>query len=107
MAGLARLIAKTMPEDDPGECVGEDAEKVAAYIYDVVLLQGRAGPQQVSAAADRALATDRAPVQERRRRPDRQLPRRRPTGTTSAGLKAEYSQQVRRRRGRQAVAAAH
>lgn len=31
---LARLIAKTMPEDDPGSCVGEDAEKVAAYIHD-------------------------------------------------------------------------
>ena len=33
VAALARLIAKTMPEDAPGECVGEDAEKVAAYIY--------------------------------------------------------------------------
>jgi hypothetical protein len=31
---LARLIAKTMPEDAPGECVGPDAEKVAAYIYE-------------------------------------------------------------------------
>ncbi|HLJ97046.1 MAG TPA: DUF1592 domain-containing protein [Gemmataceae bacterium] len=31
---LARLIAKTMPEDDPGQCIGEDADKVAAYIYD-------------------------------------------------------------------------
>ena len=30
---LARLIAKTMPEDAPGECVGEDAQNVAAYIY--------------------------------------------------------------------------
>ena len=34
VAGLARLIAKTMPEDAPGECVGEDADKVAAYIYE-------------------------------------------------------------------------
>src|SRR5437879_4960470 len=33
VAQLARLIAKTMPEDDPGKCVGDDAEKVAAYIY--------------------------------------------------------------------------
>ncbi len=33
-AQLSRLIAKTMPEDDPGTCVGEDADKVAAYIYD-------------------------------------------------------------------------
>src|SRR5262249_1082488 len=29
---LARLIEKTMPEDDPGTCVGEDAQKVAGYI---------------------------------------------------------------------------
>ncbi len=34
VASLARLIAKTMPEDAPGECVGEDAERVAAFIYD-------------------------------------------------------------------------
>jgi hypothetical protein len=34
VAGLARLIAKTMPEDAPGDCVGEDAERVAAYIFD-------------------------------------------------------------------------
>jgi len=33
VASLARLIAKTMPEDAPGECVGVDAERVAAYIY--------------------------------------------------------------------------
>lgn len=31
---LARVIAKTMPDDDPGTCVGPDAEKVAAYIFD-------------------------------------------------------------------------
>lgn len=34
VAQLARLIEKTMPEDDPGTCVGEDAQKVAAYIYE-------------------------------------------------------------------------
>jgi hypothetical protein len=33
VAQLARFIAKTMPEDDPGKCVGKDAESVAAYIY--------------------------------------------------------------------------
>ncbi|MFO0889936.1 MAG: DUF1592 domain-containing protein [Isosphaeraceae bacterium] len=31
---LARYIAKSMPEDDPGTCVGDDAQKVAAFIYD-------------------------------------------------------------------------
>jgi len=34
VASLARLIAKTMPEDAPGECVGEDADQVAAYIHE-------------------------------------------------------------------------
>ena len=33
VAQLARLIAKTMPEDDPGTCVGPDADRVAAYIH--------------------------------------------------------------------------
>jgi hypothetical protein len=34
VAALTRVIAKTMPDDDPGTCVGPDAEKVAAYVYD-------------------------------------------------------------------------
>ena len=33
-AQLTRLIERTMPEDDPGTCVGEEARLVAAYIYD-------------------------------------------------------------------------
>ena len=31
---LAKYIAKSMPEDDPGTCTGADAEKVAAFIFD-------------------------------------------------------------------------
>jgi mono/diheme cytochrome c family protein len=31
---LARLIARTMPEDDPGTCTANEAAKVAAYIHD-------------------------------------------------------------------------
>jgi cytochrome c5 len=31
---LARLIAKTMPKDDAGTCTGEEADKVAAYVFD-------------------------------------------------------------------------
>jgi Protein of unknown function (DUF1592)/Protein of unknown function (DUF1588)/PA14 domain/Protein of unknown function (DUF1595)/Cytochrome C oxidase, cbb3-type, subunit III len=31
---LTRLIERTMPEDDPGTCVGEEARIVASYIYD-------------------------------------------------------------------------
>ncbi|MBI3465416.1 MAG: c-type cytochrome, partial [Planctomycetes bacterium] len=34
VAQLAEAIAETMPEDDPGTCTGDDAERVAAYIYD-------------------------------------------------------------------------
>ena len=36
---LARLIGKTMPKDDPGTCTGEDADEVAAYIYDAFYSQ--------------------------------------------------------------------
>ncbi|HXT59639.1 MAG TPA: DUF1592 domain-containing protein [Pirellulales bacterium] len=31
---LARVIEKTMPKDEAEKCVGEDARKVAAYIYE-------------------------------------------------------------------------
>ena len=31
---LTKYIAKSMPEDKPGTCVGPDAAQVAAYIYD-------------------------------------------------------------------------
>jgi hypothetical protein len=31
---LAQYIAKTMPEDKPGSCKGDEAKNVAAYIYD-------------------------------------------------------------------------
>jgi hypothetical protein len=34
IAQLARLIDETMPEGEPEKCTGEDAQKVAAYIYD-------------------------------------------------------------------------
>jgi len=50
VAQLAKLIAKTMPEDDPGTCVGEDAEKVAAYIYDAFyskVAQARNAPARI------------------------------------------------------------
>src|SRR5258708_4656586 len=30
---LTQLIVKSMPKDDPGTCVGADADKVAAYIF--------------------------------------------------------------------------
>src|SRR5437879_1929316 len=33
-AQLTKVIAKTMPQDDPGTCTGADAEKVAAFIFE-------------------------------------------------------------------------
>ncbi len=33
VAQLAKLIARTMPKEDPGTCVGADADTVAAYIH--------------------------------------------------------------------------
>ena len=85
---LARLIAKTMPEDDPGTCVGEDAEQGRRLHPRRLLLAGRPGPEQPRPG--RALPAHRPPVPQRRRRPGRQLPRAAAIGTTSAGSQGEY-----------------
>lgn len=50
---LTKYIAKSMPEDDPGSCVGEDAEKVAAYIFEAFYskaAQARAKPPRIELA---------------------------------------------------------
>lgn len=47
LEALARKIEKTMPEENVGACVGEDAKQVAAYIYDAfysVTAQARNNP---------------------------------------------------------------
>jgi mono/diheme cytochrome c family protein len=47
---LTRYVAKSMPEDDPGTCVGEDAKKVAAYIFEAFyspVAQARNKPARV------------------------------------------------------------
>jgi len=36
---LSRLVAKTMPEDDPGTCTGEDADKVSAFVHEAFYSQ--------------------------------------------------------------------
>ena len=63
---LARLIAKTMPEDDPGTCVGEDAEKVAAYIHEAFyskVAQARASlPRSSSPGSPCASIATRSPT---------------------------------------------
>jgi hypothetical protein len=53
VAQLVRFIGKTMPEDDPGTCVGPDAEKVAAYIHETFYsktAQARNAPARVELA---------------------------------------------------------
>src|SRR5579875_2446902 len=34
LPSLVRYIEESMPEDDPGTCVGQDAKEVAFYIYE-------------------------------------------------------------------------
>jgi hypothetical protein len=53
VAQLAKLIARTMPEDAPGTCKGADADKVAAYIYDAFysrIAQDRNRPARIELA---------------------------------------------------------
>lgn len=48
---LAAIIDETMPSDDPESCVGPDAERVAAYIYDAFyspIAQARNRPAEVA-----------------------------------------------------------
>ncbi len=50
VAQLARYVEKTMPEDDPGTCVGAEAESVSAYIHEAFyskIAQARNKPPRV------------------------------------------------------------
>ena len=91
LAALARFIAKTMPEDAPGECVGEDAEKVAAYIYDSFYSKVAQGRNKFQAPRIETLSSDRAPVPECGRRPGRELSRCPAAGTIN-GLEGRVLQ---------------
>ena len=91
---LADLIARTMPEDDPGSVVGEDAAAVAAFAYDAFysrVAQLRNAPPRVELArltqnqyrrtiADLAGALAGEPIVDSRR-----------------GLSVEYRSRSRRR----------
>ena len=80
---LARLIAKTMPEDAPGECVGEDAEKVAAYIYETFYSKDAQARNKFRLPRIELSRLDRAPVSQRGYRLDRKLSRTPAAGTIS------------------------
>lgn len=50
LEALTKKIERTMPEEDPEACVGEDAKQVAAYIYDAFYspaAQARLNPIEV------------------------------------------------------------
>lgn len=53
LADLAKVIAETMPDDDPGTCTGADAQAVAAYIYNEFyspIAQARHRPARIELA---------------------------------------------------------
>jgi hypothetical protein len=84
---LSRFIAKTMPSDDPGTCVGEDADKVSAYIYDAFyskVAQARNKPPRIELS--------RLTVRQYRNALSDLLLTFRPAATwdNQRGLKAEY-----------------
>jgi cytochrome c553 len=100
VAQLARYIAKRMPEDAPGTCVGEDADRVAAYIHETFY-------------SPAAQARNKPPRLELSRLTVRQLRnaaadlvgsfRSQPRPDGRQGLRAEYSGARRFRRGKPAL----
>ena len=89
-AALAKRIARTMPDDDVGACVGADSEHVAAYIYDAFYsskAQARLSPPEFDVAR-LTIAQYRTTVADlfgrARNAFDRPL-------NTARGLKANYS----------------
>ena len=97
VTGLARLIAKTMPEDAPGECVGEDAEKVAAFIYDAFYSKAAQGRNKFQPPR---IELARLTVRQYRNAVTDLVGSFRGPGRwdEQRGLKAEYSSSGRRRR---------
>jgi len=97
VTGLARYIAKTMPEDAPGECVGEDAEKVAAFIYEAFYSKAAQARNRFQAPR---IELSRLTVRQYRNAVADLIGSFRTPGRwdEERGLKAEYSSRGRRRR---------
>jgi hypothetical protein len=103
---LARLIERTMPEDNPGGCVGDEARLVARYIYDEfyspaarqrkgldppleVELMRLTVPQYRNAVADIIGYFTPTPAEARRRLPEEEPRRRRRRNAEPAAAPAE------------------
>ncbi len=97
LTGLARYIAKTMPEDAPGECVGEDAENVAAFIYEAFYSKAAQARNKFQPPR---IELSRLTVRQYRNAVTDLIGTFRTTGRwdDQRGLKAEYSKGGRRRR---------
>ncbi|MGP0063919.1 MAG: DUF1592 domain-containing protein [Isosphaeraceae bacterium] len=95
--GLSRIIAKTMPEDAPGECVGEDADRVAAYIYEAFYSKAAQARNPFRAAR---IELSRITVRQYRNAVSDLIGSFRNPGRwdESRGLKGEYSRSGRGRR---------
>jgi len=96
-SALARLIAKTMPEDAPGECVGEDAEKVAAFIYESFYSKAAQARNQLQLPS---IELSRLTVRQYRNVITDLIGSFRTAGLWDErrGLKGDYSSRTRRRR---------
>jgi cytochrome c553 len=96
--GLARIIAKTMPEDAPGECVGEDADRVAAYIYEAFYSKAAQARNPLRAAR---IELSRITVRQYRNAVSDLIGSFRNAGRWEEprGLKGEYARARRGRRG--------
>ncbi len=98
VASLAKLIARTMPEDEPGTCVGPDADKVASYIYDAFYSKAAQAKNPMRPAR---IELSRLTVRQYRNaladliaRPDNA-----PRWDDRRGLNGQYARAGRRRRG--------
>jgi cytochrome c5 len=95
--GLSKIIAKTMPEDAPGECVGADADRVAAYIHEAFYSKAAQARNPYRPAR---IELSRITVRQYRNAVSDLIGSFRDAGKwdESRGLKAEYSRAGRGRR---------
>ncbi|MHB1562274.1 MAG: PA14 domain-containing protein, partial [Isosphaeraceae bacterium] len=98
VASLAKLIARTMPEDEPGTCVGPDADRVASYIYEAFYSKAAQARNPMRPAR---IELSRLTVRQYRNaladliaRPDNA-----PRWDDRRGLNGQYTRAGRRRRG--------
>jgi hypothetical protein len=96
--GLSKLIARTMPEDEPGTCVGPDADKVSAYIYDAFYSKAAQAKNPMRPAR---IELSRLTVRQYKNAVADLIGsfRGEPAWDDRRGLKGEYARAARRRRG--------